>query len=281
MCAVHIINGEHKFATNSVFGQQKQGSICSSIIHIINYVIIVSFISFSDYLPVYGQENKGKSGKATLKDSMAVYNNAQAVLDFYEHSGQYVKTHETRINTDDPAKIHATNDKKYASVIATIDNERLTPQGKRRIKPEEYRIVIDKYTYKQRELSDYVLNTDAPMQLFDRRIAPQILVDYMFTGNPTSPINNDDVDFKMYDPIAVKPYSKLTPTEKVLRDKLYPQKLNAGSKKKAMETANKPEENGVTNSSFIISGALPDSLRFKRFKTRKEAETFIKALDNK
>ena len=204
-------------------------------------------------------------------------------MDFYEHSGEYSKTHETRINTDDPAKIHATNDKKYASVIATIDNERLTPQGKRKIKPEEYRIVVDKYIYKQRELSDYVLNTDAPMQLFDRRIAPQILVDYMFTGDPNSPINNDDVDFKMYDPIAVKPYSKLTAAEKVLRDKLYPQKMNTVVRKKTIATANKPEENGdgVTNRSFIISGALPDSLRFKRFKTRKEAETFIKTLDNK
>src|ERR1022692_1819688 len=130
----------------------------------------------------YGQGVKGAKVKAenteqaSLKDSMEVYNNAMAVQDFYERSGQYKKTNETRLTIADPAKAHAGNDKKYNEVVTTISRERLTSQGKRKIRPDEYRINIDKYRYRQRELSDYVLNMDAPMQLFDRRIAPQILV---------------------------------------------------------------------------------------------------------
>ena len=222
--------------------------------------------------------------QATLQDSLDVYNNAKAVEAFYEHTGLYSKTRETKLLSDDPAKQHAGNDKKYAEVLSTINNYRLTPQGKRKIKPEEYRINIDKYRYKQRELSDYVLNTDAPMQLFDRRIAPQILVDYAYTGFSNSAMNADDVDFKMYDPIAVKPYSKLTPEEKVERTIKYP-KSTISVPIKTITPAPPPKPVKATqphvkaaNSEFVIAGSVPDSLRFKRFKTRKEAEAYIKHL---
>ena|GEM_PF-4003817 len=230
----------------------------------------------------YAQKNNGGNKVATLQDSIDVYNNARAVQDFYERSGQYKKTHETRLNTDDPAAIHASNDRKYNSVLRTIKDERLTTHGRRRITPGEYRITLDKYRYKQRELSDYVLNTDAPMQLFDRRIAPQLLVDYTFTGDPNSPVNNDDVDFKMYDPIAVKPYSKLTAEEKALRNAKYPQVLQKKQpppKEKSVQTKNAPKVAKEPGGSvFIISGAVADSVRFKRFKSRKEAEDYIRKL---
>lgn len=222
--------------------------------------------------------------RASLRDSMEVYDNAKAVQDFYERSGQYKKTHETRINTDDPGKIHAGNDKKYNEVVATIGRERLTSQGKRKIRPDEYRINIDRYKYRQRELSDYVLNMDAPMQLFDRRIAPQTLVDYTFTGNANSAINNDDVDFKMYDPIAVKPYSMLSTEEKRERDLKYPQPVKPYSEpvnlEKVIGNVKRPGKIRKTSakSEFVISGTLPDSVRFKRFKSQKEAEDFIKSL---
>ncbi len=222
--------------------------------------------------------------QATLKDSLEIYNNAIVVQEFYERTGLYNKTSETRLKTDDPIKIHAGNDKKYAEVLKTINNNRMTPQGSRKIKPQEYRINIDKYRYKQRELSDYVLNTDAPMQLFDRRIAPQLLVDYAYTSYANSAMNADDVDFKMYDPIAVKPYSKLTPEEKAIRNARYPPLTMSESKPAPAEKvapAKKPQSKPFNNpigSTFLISGNVPDSLRFKRFKTRKEAEDFIKTL---
>jgi hypothetical protein len=172
----------------------------------------------------YGQtpeKNTTNTLKASLQDSMDVYLNSKAVQDFYEKGGHYIKVHENRLLTADPAILHAGNDKKYAAVLSTITSMRLTPQGSRQIKPNEYRVTIDEYRYKQRELSDYVLNTDAPMQLFDRRIAPQILIDYTFIKAGKS-LSDDDADFKMYDPIAVKPYSKLTPDEKAIRDMQYP-----------------------------------------------------------
>jgi len=252
----------------------------------------------------YGQGSKEKNkndiniAQATLQDSLAIYNNAKSVQDFYEKSGQYIKTSESRIKSDDLDKIHAGNDKKYEEVLRTINNERYTPQGKRKIRPEEYRVNIDRYKYKQRELSDYVLNTDAPMQLFDRRIAPQLLVDYTMSGNPLNPINDDDVDFKMYDPIAVKPYSMLTPDEKTSRAAKYPAIVQSDTKpapapmekvvkdkapQKAPEkvvTSKAPQQTNekAAETDFIIAGPVPDSVRFKRFKSKKEAEEYIKNL---
>ena len=168
--------------------------------------------------------------------------------------------------------------------MKTINNNRMTPHGSRKIKPEEYRINIDKYRYKQRELSDYVLNTDAPMQLFDRRIAPQILVDYSYTGTVISAMNADNVDFKMYDPIAVKPFSRLTPEEKANRITKYPPVAKSDTKPVTIEKVTAPKKQPpkpvkkTAQSTFLISGNVPDSLRFKRFKTRKEAEDFIKTI---
>ncbi len=221
--------------------------------------------------------------RATMQDSMELYNNARLVQDFYERSGMYTKTHERPISASDPAKLHVGNDKKYAEVLSTINKERLTPTGKRKIRIEEYRINISKYKYKQRELSDYVLNTDAPMQLFDRRIAPQAIADYLFVGDNSSPINADDVDFKIYDPIAIKPYSKLTPEEKLIRDSRYPASAKVVPAPTIVKVAK--EKNGTDKkaksggkSVYIISGNVPDSVRFKRFISRHEAEEFIKTL---
>ena len=219
---------------------------------------------------------------------MEVYANAKMVQDFYERSGMYTKTHERPIKANDPGKLHVGNDKKYEEVKSTINNLRLTPQGKRKIRIDEYRININKYKYKQRELSDYVLNTDAPMQLFDRRIAPQSVVDYLFIGNSSSPINADDVDFKVYDPIAIKPYSKLTPEEKVIRDTRYPASAKPAPPPTVVKVAkekvpdNKPAGTKTAKSNgksvYLISGNVPDSVRFKRFSSRHEAEEFIKTL---
>jgi hypothetical protein len=227
--------------------------------------------------------NKKVTPRASLQDSLAVYNNAKTVQAFYENTGKYTKTRETRLNTDDPAPLHAGNDKKYDEVLRTIANDRLTPQGKRKIQPEEYRVNMDKYRYKQRELSDYVLNTDAPMQLFDRRIAPQLLVDYSYTGNINNALNADDVDFKMYDPVAVKPYSLLTSEERKLRDTKYPPVIKPNAKttpviKDVKVTKNTSKPDREIKADFMISGDVPDSVRNKRFKTRREAEEFIKTL---
>jgi hypothetical protein len=252
-------------------------------VRVITRVLTMSLPFFTVAARCYGQSPNIKAaqiGRAGLRDSLDVYNNAKEVQNFYENSGQYVMTHATRLNTDDAAQLHAGNDKKYGEVLRTMGNDRLTPQGKRKIRPGEYRINKDKYRYKQRELSDYVLNTDAPMQLFDRRIAPQLLVDYSYTGNVNSKLNADDVDFKMYDPIAVKPYRLLTPEERKIRDIKYPPVVKTNAKVVLNQKVTKNPQNPVDdiNSDFVVSGDLPDSLRYTRFKSRKEAETFLKTL---
>jgi hypothetical protein len=264
----------------------KTGINCRYKVKTTAKALVVLFLPFFTVVArCYGQYSNKKAAfadRASLQDSLDVYNNAKAVQNFYENTGKYVKTRETRLNTDDPLLLHAGNDKKYSEVLRTIADDRLTPQGKRRIRAEEYRTNMGKYKYQQRELSDYVLNTNAPMQLFDRRIAPQLLVDYSYTGNTNSALNADDVDFKMYDPVAVKPYSLLTSEERKLRNTKYPPvvKTNATTilSAKIIKAKNTTKPLDEIGTDFVISGDIPDSLRSMRFNSRKDAEEFIKTL---
>jgi hypothetical protein len=84
----------------------------------------------------------------------------------------------------------------------------------------EYRKNIDANKFYQRENANGTLNLNAPMQLFDRRINPQLTKTFA-NNNPTSPYFGDHADISIYDPIAIKPVSMLTPKERKEREKKY------------------------------------------------------------
>src|SRR4051812_30161304 len=91
-------------------------------------LVAMSLPFFTVVVRCYGQSSNVKSiqtDRASLQDSLDVYNNAKEVQNFYENNGKYVKTHETRLNTDDAFQLHAGNDKKYNEVLRTIANDRL------------------------------------------------------------------------------------------------------------------------------------------------------------
>jgi hypothetical protein len=219
----------------------------------------------------------------TFQDSLDLYNNARLVEDFYAKSGKYEmgKTY-----TDSPPWLKNYDKNNDVAVNAFKSKDKIkTAEGEVKVPLNAYRQDIDKNKYKQRESAHQVLNMDAPMQLFDRRMTPQKATVYNHVKDGSN-LSDDHVELFEYDPIAVKPYKLLTPQEKEIRDKKYPPIItnnvnpvvNHRRAKEHLKVPHTTEKNPGEGSVFRISGDVPDSLRDKTFKTREEAERFIKTL---
>ena len=158
--------------------------------------------------------------KASRSDSIAVYNQNNKVLNYYNNNKKDYRKKIDYDTPETPAIIEANN---LGARKATADNpnyEHNTPQGDRPIKLNEYYQKYDKNTYFQRELAAAILDTNAPFQLFDKRISPT--KSYGFENiNPTSQLYGDTVSIYGYDPILVKPVDLLTPEEIRIRLKKY------------------------------------------------------------
>ena len=98
---------------------------------------------------------------------------------------------------------------------------------------------IDKNKYFQRELAQHILDTRAPMQLFDKRITPTLSIGYENISTLDS-MKGDGVEIMTYDPVLVKPVNMLTPEERALRIKKY------GKDSGIKETVSKPIQKPVS-----------------------------------
>lgn len=161
----------------------------------------------------------------TRNDSLALFNNAVAVNDFYRRN-DYSVTQERygadpNVFTNLKSKADKVNDiARLSTRFSALGRPSLnigTPNGRIPVEKIQYYEKIDKNKFKQRELTYGFLNTNAPMQLFDRRIVPNIFTQY------ESPINSpyDIAEVYSYDPISVKPWDMLAPKEKESRIEKY------------------------------------------------------------
>jgi hypothetical protein len=165
-----------------------------------------------------GGQGPGDGKKPTTADSLALYNNAKQVEDYYINQ-KYNKHNEKQVSF--PAgfmtqwnDINATNFAK--------GNNTLTETGNRRVPISEYRKDINQNQYYQREMADAVLDTRAPMGMYDKRIDPQIVAQYDATRNtPNENLKDDAVEIYKYDPIAIKPWNMLTDDERKQRISKY------------------------------------------------------------
>lgn len=169
----------------------------------------------------------GKTNIATQQDSLDLYNNAKLVDDFYNKSGKYRRDigKEKEETYRNPNNYNLEND---SANFTLNQNQNLhnistrTNTGERLIKPDEYRKDLDNNRYYQRELAAGILNTDAPMQLFDKRITPQYPRNYSYAGKDINdPLKGDKVQVYQYDPIAIKPWNMESPEEQKERVKKY------------------------------------------------------------
>lgn len=163
---------------------------------------------------------QGGTARPTTSDSLALYNNAKQLANYYGRNPEYRMTDRQPIDSFS-SDVRGANDQtaKDFSKLYTMGIERFTENGSRMVKPEEYRKDIDPNRYYQRELYNQVLDMRAPMTLFDDRIKPQFTSNY--TNFAPGNLNGDKVSLYQYDTLAVKPWNMLTPDERQQRIQKY------------------------------------------------------------
>jgi len=166
----------------------------------------------------------------TEEDSLIVYNNAIKIVQFYEGNTTYVLTRSVEI-TDIDAKQEVFEDliqaRRMFSIIrrevASFKDDKFSAGrvnvGYKDITYKQYYQEIDEYRFYQRELENQIINANAPMPIYDTRIAP-ILVNSYVCRDSSSVYFGDVVNIPLYIPVVVKPFILLTEPELVLRNKI-------------------------------------------------------------
>ena len=206
-----------------------------------------------DYSPAWGgQFEEGgeipmaQNGRATRADSLAVYNNAKKVEDYYKSKNYKLEKQDAFVSNNDPSRLKKIlsddesrfTKKQYNETSTGYDNILYFPSKRKIIKnnkesfidsanPKNKEILKKIYNKKiddnkliQREGANRILNLDSPSQYFDLRIQPQSMSSYKDVSKNTL-TSNDKVDIIKYDPLAVKPFDLLTDAEKKLRVEKY------------------------------------------------------------
>ena len=167
----------------------------------------------------------------TENDSLAVYNNALKVYDFYEKSPSYRKLSSKKLRTrqdvlncfyslQDAVDSFRTLWQRREQVLKGADLPGvLLPRGGRNIPVSDYYQYIDAYRFYQRELENGILNTNSPFPIYDTRINPLVVNSYN-NEMGYDDFNGDFVNVALYIPVTIKPFRLLTDSEKILRQKV-------------------------------------------------------------
>lgn len=149
-----------------------------------------------------------------FNDSLALYNSSKALKDYYSPDKGYEEFNNY------PIKYEDWNNTNLNSLINYNPLNHTTQEGtKKNVPLGNYYQKINDNQYKQRENSNYIMDLNAPMTLYDRRINPQFHKTYQNKNKGI--LENDMVDLYNYDPIAVKPWSLMNEIEKKERLKKY------------------------------------------------------------
>lgn len=166
----------------------------------------------------------GGQNPPTSQDSLDVYNQALKVLDYYrsrgyrEDSPQYgpIVNFEEENKDSRNMFISLNNVESIIHPGGFLSKNMVTD----RLPLDSYYRRIDNNRYYQREHSNSILDTRAPMMLYDSRIQPSAF--YSFDNVDSNDIlYGDAVGIIGYDPIAVKPEALLTPQERALKEQRY------------------------------------------------------------
>lgn len=178
--------------------------------------------------------------RPTASDSLALYNNALAVLNWYRNNG-YKQTDNERLTSKERNKVFGLIDDYNNFWNTTPEITLTTSHGLKKHKDVLYRKELGPNKFAQREAEIGIINTDAPAAVYDRRINPSMstsfekdLTSTIYKNSPSLPSNaksiqkrpkyNNNIDAATvftYDPLQVKPYKYLSDSEKKLREQLY------------------------------------------------------------
>jgi len=200
-----------------------------------------------------GNKPKFQVGRASEADSVAVMKSAIAVSNYYNKTGNYKRGYTIpggnsfgwSLDRDfssfskDPITIYPTKSGKVAT-------------GK--IPISMYRKVIDANRFYQREGAYGILDTRAPMTLFDRRIAPQKYSSWE-NINKNDSMFRDGVATYEYDPIAVKPVRMRTAADWAYLKKEYGITSSVGKSTKPVikSTVNSKPQVRTTTKKIVLN----------------------------
>lgn len=174
------------------------------------------------YVTEYPVAQKGtKVPAATTADSLALFNNAQKIVDYYKSKNYRTKRMDYGEN---PYAFNQLDEAREAFLKHSLVTVPTTSKKLKFVAPKDienlYYKNVDKNKFYQRENANAILDTRSPMPLYDRRITPTAYMAFD-NVNENDPLHLDIVSISGYDPIAVKPYAMLTPEEKKLREQRY------------------------------------------------------------
>jgi len=166
----------------------------------------------------------------TRADSLALLNNSKSLEKYYSKY-DLVNKNEAVVKADtteqgyilpgfDAHDYNARNFKDFYSNNSAVrvpsKNGNAMNLPRNSLPKQQYRRDIDNNKYYQRESSDRILDTRAPMALFDKRIMPNVFNSYNNTA-PNDPMNGDGVTIYGYDPLSITPFDMLTPKQQKQR----------------------------------------------------------------
>jgi hypothetical protein len=156
----------------------------------------------------------GNISQPTSADSLAIYNNSNALLNYYRSKGYTpLGQNNQKLAPGDKSVFNRLDS--YAGGFSP-DTPRRVPgnQGyvEKAVSKEDYRKNLDRNKFLQREEDSTILDTRAPMALYDKRILPDTR--YQMTNNNTGdPMFGDVVDMFGYDPSTIKPRGRVIPNQ--------------------------------------------------------------------
>lgn len=155
----------------------------------------------------------GQTPPLTTQDSLDLFNSNNAVFDYYFNNPNYTFKDHVNMGIGD---IHGLNKLEREAFVnrSTYDSPTYIRQSNIPADIDTYYKKVSPYRYMQREIANMNLNTNAPMQLFDTRIQPTHLVNFMENNilNSDDPLDvkafgMDNALIGLYDPASIWPKS--------------------------------------------------------------------------
>jgi hypothetical protein len=190
-------------------------------------IIIQPLLSFGQCKDIYKQNVECP----TEADSLVLYNNALKVYEFYENNKAYAKTKSTELITIDEKKnvfeLLQDAKKMFFIIRKAMASSKPDPRfpdvspkpGYKDIAYKDYYSYVDEYRFYQRELENQIVNSNAPVPLYDSRIAPILINEYQNLDS-NDMYFGDLVNIPLYIPVVVKPFVLLTNQELILRNEI-------------------------------------------------------------
>jgi len=192
------------------------------------YLVILMMWTSSAFCQCYDIYGK-KVNCPNMDDSLIIYHNALKVFEFYNNNKSYKKLRTIEVKTDNEKRdvyemLESARNSFYAirkefSTRKIIDTSNVKRPKYIDITYDQYYHKIDGYRFYQRELENQIINSVAPISIYDFRIIPFVVNEYKCVDS-TSSFFGDLVNLPLYLPVMVKPVSLLTPEEIIEKNEL-------------------------------------------------------------